>query len=226
MATLKHNHSEDSPFFDVSVVDRDEIENSSKFQEFYELQPDFIINCKECCWTFLVKDRQYMCEYSTGHLDCVTYGKKPYSYTECYLCMGPKHGQLKTEKLPESPPQSCFSVRAVHSGHTYQLYCNDDHKTIGTSKPVIARLESIALSKKRNTPIFSQESPFHKVEPYDLEQEEIAGACMKYHYAALLELFRLKCHQNSLNGTVWLQIPLHQKEMLSMSYKLGKLNIK
>ena len=200
---VRHFHSDSYSSKGYSGGDR----NSRAFQKRYGLKPRFNIECKACCWSFLVKQRKY--EVSIGGFDCVTYGKElSQKRPECYLCMGQEHGQFQAQKSGPCRPRD----RILQSGYTYQLYENDSGASPGTipvGKAVTARLESIALTKYQPDEI-----------PVDLKPDNVAGTTMNYFNAALLELFRMKNKQESLRGKVEHQS--QSQELLRGSIGIGQ----
>ena len=155
-------------------------EDSVDFQEEQGLNPHFGIECIECCFIYLTQFRNY--KIVIGNSDQVKFGNAQ-NWTDCFLT-GPtkprgKHCQFKTG---HDINLGRFSERPVQGGLTYQFYTNDSNPdAIAMGVPIIARLESIAIGS--------------------LKPGHVNGSKLNYYNAALLELYREKEGQNSLEGT-------------------------
>ena len=198
---IKHRHSPDVP---AELLKQDtegkptdegkdsgENDTSKEFEKRYDLKPNFHLECSACCWTFLVDVRRY--ERIAGKANVVEFGEPlnpDEERTICFLSFSREHGKIMTDRMCK--PDQRVSRRVSYGSYTYQLYTNGkDPKTVTIGEPIIARLESIATSYRRDGDYYCMTTILDK---------DIAGTSMNYCNAALFEFFRMKDDQDPLKG--------------------------
>ena len=195
MAAPHHVHAQGTPQYLIDL-NAGQDENSIGFQQQYNINVDWFINCAACCWTYLTQTRHY--QIQQGNDTRVTFGQQ--NLVQCYIApRTPQnvHGQFKTFQNDQfgNPVQGLL----VRNYSTFQLYSaqqveRPEQIAIGT--PVTARIESIAIIA--------------------VTDQKIMGSYLSYNNSALCELYRERVHDPflpPLQGTCYTTQYIHQEDV-------------
>ena len=71
-------------------------DDSDNFKRHYNIQPDFYLECIDCCYTYLTRVRGY--ERVNGNFNQVKYGNAA-NWTDCFLTGPKKGGRMVSSRL-------------------------------------------------------------------------------------------------------------------------------
>ena len=180
MAGPVHNHGPDyHP--ELGLIDTGVSEHTEGFVHWLQNQhiiAHFDINCARCCCHFLVEEREY--ELINHQMaPCVMFEGQP--TTSCYVDgpQGPA-GVNGVVKTPHDLNLGDPTIRPVCTSHSYQFY-GPAPAALALGQDLTARLEAIAVTQLTG-------------------QGKLRGCYFSYADAALLEVYRSACHEDSLRG--------------------------
>ncbi len=160
--------------------------NDYAFKTNHGIAPPFHLDCFQCCWTFLVDDRNYT-HLREGDKEIVKYGDNDPTVRGLVVSCDNHDGFVKTGKDCSYPGYPYYWQRPVKNSTSYELYTQERKPTavLGKHMLLTARPESIPLDVKGDT----------------LQMAQLNGCYFSYaDAAALLELYLQKKYRSSLRG--------------------------
>jgi len=201
-----HAHAQGIPLY---LVDQNagQDENSIGFQNQYNINVEWYINCAACCWTYLTQIRNY--QIQQGNDTRVIYGQVQ-NLVQCYIApRSPQneHGQFKTYQNDQfGNPVPGLLVRNFSTFRLYSVQPVERPEQIAIGVPVTARIESIAIKA--------------------VTDQKIMGSYLSYNNAALCELYRQNVNHPvlpPLQGTCYTTQYMHQDDIKP---KMDKITVK